>query len=149
MKLLPAQIIALCISSVCSCKKNDTVILSNTQLISQQTWKLVAFTQTLPGGVVQDMFAPMYACYLDDEFVYRSNMTFESNAGSAKCNDTDPQVFSSGTWKFINNETTLERIVTSGLGIGSTSYSVTILTAATLKLKATGGGNEYNLSFSN
>jgi len=148
MKPIHTLLIAVCISSFFSCKKSDTAKLSNTQLITQRSWKLVAFTQTLPGGEVQDMYAPMSACYRDDEFVYRANLTYEANAGAVKCNDTDPQVFSSGTWKFINNETAVERIVTSGLGIGTTTYSVTTLTETTLQLKATDSAIEYNLRFS-
>ncbi|MBL0356502.1 MAG: lipocalin family protein [Chitinophagaceae bacterium] len=148
MKLLPALLIAVGITGFLSCKKTDTEALSNTQLLTKKSWKMVALTQTLPGGEMQDMFAPVSPCYQDDEFVYQANLVFEANAGAAKCNDTDPQVFSSGTWKFINNETAVERIVTSGLGIGTTTYSVTTLTETTLKLKATDSGIEYNLSFS-
>jgi hypothetical protein len=136
--------------SVCfvSCKKEEAAKTSNTELISKKSWKLIALTQTLSTGEVQDMYAPMSTCYRDDEFIYRSNLSFEANAGVIKCVGTDPQIFASGTWKFINSETAVERTTTSGLGIGTTVYSVITLTETTMKLRATDGGIAYNLSFS-
>jgi len=131
-----------------SCKKEKPAPISNTELISGKAWKLVAFTQTLSTGQVQDIFAPMSACYRDDEFLYRANLSFEANAGVVRCNDSDPQIVSSGTWKFIHNETAVERTVTSGSGIGTTTFTVTALTTTTLELRATDGGIQYDLGFS-
>lgn len=140
----------LVIAAICfiSCKKEEAAKASNTELISKKSWKLVALTQTLSTGEVQDMYAPMSTCYRDDEYIYRSNLTFEGNAGVSKCTASDPQVFASGTWKFINNETAVERTTTSGIGIGTSIFSVVTLTETTMKLRATDSGTEYNLTFS-
>jgi len=132
-----------------SCKKDEAAKRSSTELISKQSWKLTAGTQQqLPAGSVQDIFAPMSACYRDDQFVYNANLTYEGNAGVTKCNPADPQVFASGTWKFINSETQVERITTSGIGVGTIVFSVMTLTESQLKLKATDSGFEYILTFS-
>ena len=132
-----------------SCKKDEAAERSSTELISKQSWKLTAGTQQqLPAGSVQDIFAPMSACYRDDQFVYNANLTYEGNAGVTKCSPADPQVFASGTWKFINSETQVERITTSGIGVGTIVFSVMILTESQLKLKATDSGFEYILTFS-
>jgi len=141
----------LLIAAACffSCKKDEAAKRSSTELISKQSWKLIAGTQQqLPAGSVQDIFAPMSACYRDDQFVYNANLTYEGNAGITKCSPADPQVFASGTWKFINNETQLERTTTSGIGVGTIVFSVMTLTESQLKLKATDSGFEYILTFS-
>ena len=141
----------LLLSAAClvCCKKEEAAKSSNTELISKLPWKLIAGTQQqLPAGSVQDIFAPMSACYRDDQFVYNANLTYEGNAGVTKCSPADPQVFASGTWKFINSETQVERITTSGIGVGTIVFSVLTLTESQLKLKATDGGFEYILTFS-
>ena len=147
MKLFSSFIFALIIFT--SCKKDEAAKRSSKELISKQSWKLTAGTQQqLPAGSVQDIFAPMSACYRDDQFVYNANLTYEGNAGVTKCSPADPQVFASGTWKFINSETQVERITTSGIGVGTIVFSVMTLTESQLKLKATDSGFKYILTFS-
>lgn len=138
----------LAVVCVASCKKHTPESRSNTQLITSQSWKLTALTQTLSTGDVQDMFAPMSACYRDDEYVFKANQAYESNAGAAKCSSTDSQVFASGTWKFINNETEVERVTTAGLGIGVVVFKLLVLTETQLKLTSQEGGIQYTLTFS-
>jgi len=147
MKLFSPFILVVIVFA--SCKKDEAAKLSNTQLISKQWWKLTAGTQQqLPAGTVQDIFAPLSACYRDDEFVYNANLAYEGNAGAVNCSPADPQVFATGSWKFINNETQVERITASGIGIGTIVFSVIVLSETQLKLKATDGGFEYVLTFS-
>lgn len=144
------QVLIFIIAAIClaACKKDSAATLSNTQLITKQLWKLTALTQTLSTGVVQDMFAPMSACYKDDQYVYKANLGYESNAGTTKCDPSDPQVFASGTWKFINSETELERTTTAGLGVGVVIFKILVLTETQLKLTSEDGGIQYTLTFS-
>jgi len=145
----PFIFLLLAAACIISCKKEEAAKCSNTQLISQQTWKLIAGTQQqLPAGTLQDVYAPMAACYRDDEFVYKSDLTYEGKAGAVKCNAADPQIFATGTWKFINNETQVERITDTGIGMGTVVFSVMALSETQLILKATEGGFEYILTFS-
>lgn len=144
----PFMLLLIAAACFTSCKKDNAAKLSGTQLISKQSWKLTALTQTLSTGEVQDMFAPMSACYRDDEYVYRADLTCESNAGATKCLSTDPQVFSSGTWKFINSEKGLERTITYGLGMGVVVFKVVVLTETQLKLASEDSGITYTLTFS-
>ena len=150
MKKITKSIIGLLTAIVIlsSCKKDKE--LSKTELITKQPWKLTAFIQkNLSTGAEQDNFAPMSACYKDDNFVYKADMSFEGNAGATKCSNTDPQVFQSGSWSFKNNESIVETVITSGLSAGSTfEYSVTSITSAELKMHTVQGGSDYIFTFS-
>ncbi len=131
-----------------SCKKEEAP--SQTELLTKQPWKLTSFIQKkLSTGAEQDNFAPMSDCYKDDNFVYKPDMSFEGNAGAIKCNNTDPQVFQSGSWSFKNNETIIETVISSGLSAGSIfEYTVTSITPTTLKMHTVQGGNDYLFTFS-
>lgn len=130
-----------------SCKKDKEI--SRTALISQQPWILKAYTATtLSDGTVNDGFAPMSICYKDDQYVYKANMTYEGNAGTTKCSAADPQVFSTGTWKFTNNETVLERIITTGVSVGMVDFKIISLTGNELIISLDESGYHHELKFS-
>lgn len=131
-----------------SCKKDKD--LSKTTLLTNKPWTLTAFIQkSLTTGAEQDNYAPMSACYKDDNFVYKPDMNFEANAGATKCSNSDPQVFQSGSWRFTNNETILETNIATGLSAGSVfEYAVTSITATELKMHTVQGGSDYIFTFS-
>ena len=149
MKKITKSIIGLLMVAavLTSCKK-DTA-LSKTELLTKQPWKLTAYIQKdISTGVEQDNFAPMTACYKDDNYVYKPDMSYEGNAGVTKCSNTDPQVFQTGTWSFKNNETILERIITSGVGTGTIEFTVTSITATELKVHTIQGSNDHIFTYS-
>ena len=77
----------LLLSAAClvCCKKEEAAKSSNTELISKLPWKLIAGTrQQLPAGTIQDLYAPMSACYRDDQYVYKASLVYEGNAGTVK-----------------------------------------------------------------
>ena len=130
-----------------ACKKEEN--LTKTELLSKQSWILRAYTSTrLSDGVVVDAYAPMSDCYKDDQYVYNANMTYEGNAGATKCSAADPQVFSTGSWQFKNNETVLERTIVSGIGIGTTEFEIVSLSTHELSLRLEDGSNRHELRFS-
>jgi len=136
------------IAILSSCKKDK--VLSQTELLTKQPWKLTSFIQkNLSTGAEQDNYAPMSACYKDDNFVYKPDMSFEGNAGTTKCSNTDPQVFQTGSWSFKNNETILETVITNGQSAGSVfEYSVTSITTTELRMHTIQSGSDYIFIFS-
>lgn len=129
------------------CKKDNEQ--SKTQLISQQPWILTAYTITrLSDGQVTDGFAPITPCYRDDKYIFKPDFTYEGNAGTIKCAPADPQVFSIGSWKFKSNETILERITTTGVGIGTSEFNVVSLSANEMILSIEDGTYQHLVKYS-
>ena len=108
---------------VISCKKsNDAVGKSRTELLTQAAWKLVKDeTKTGTGPWIDQ--TPFYSpCEKDDNFVIKLNGTYELNEGATKCSPTDPQIYETGAWVFLNNEA---QIKTTSTG-SSSSDTVSI-----------------------
>ncbi len=130
-----------------SCKKGNE--LSKAELISKQPWILKAYTTTrLSDGVVSDAFGPISTCYKDDQYFFKADMTYEGSAGATKCSASDPQVFQTGTWKFTANETIVERMITTGFGIGTLAFKVVSLSATELKVSVEDGTFKHEISYS-
>jgi hypothetical protein len=94
-----------------ACKKDEDDSPTNTQLLtngSSKTWRI---DKVLVDGV--DVTTSVGACSLDDNFVFNGDMTYEQNEGETKCDSTDSQVYDSGVWMFIENETKLVTVATS------------------------------------
>jgi|CXWL01.1.fsa_nt_gi hypothetical protein len=145
---LAIQFVVACITISCS-KSKETPPLSKTTLLSQQPWILKAYSVVrLSDGFTQDGYGSMSACYKDDQYVFEADNTYEGNAGAAKCSPADPQVFQSGTWRFTNSETKLERVITSGSGVGTYEFSVISLTATELKINTEDGTYNHIITYS-
>ena len=141
---------ALILSMLAGCKKeNIRTNDSKTKLLTQKPWILTAYTITrISDGYEQDGFSPMTACYRDDQYVFKADKTFEGNAGKTKCNASDPQVFQMGSWQFTQNETMVERTITSGINAGQTTlFKVMELTTNTLKLNVEDGDISYTATY--
>lgn len=139
----------LLVTAFASCKKDADTVVSKTTLLTQQPWKLTAYTTVrLSDGVTTDGFAPMSTCYKDDEYVFKSDLSYEGNAGATKCSPGDPQVFQTGTWRFTNNEASLERTISAGSGIGVFVFMVSSLTTTELKTQTEDGTYRHVLTYS-
>lgn len=135
----------------CSCKKNTepAATLSRTALITSSGWTLTAYTQVrMADGFSQDAYAPMSACYKDDVYTFKPDYTYEGSVGPVKCSPAQPQVFQSGTWRFDNNETILERNITAGSNISVTRFTVVSVTTSELKLQLNDGTYIHNVTYS-
>ena len=73
---------------------------SKTELLTSKVWKVTAFT--LDG---QNFFSQLDDCEKDDLTTFKTNGSFIEDEGATKCNVSDPQIITSSTWKFIDNET--------------------------------------------
>ena len=133
-----AQILSLSLLGLmffAACKKNDPPAPpTNTDLIARN-WKITAMTGTFPPLPAVDILGQVPACEKDNILKVQSNGTYTEDEGPTKCSPTDPQIASTGTWSFSNNDTKLTII-------GET-FDIVSLTATTLTLKrdvAAGGG---------
>lgn len=135
---------------VSSCKKNlQQPTPSKTVLLTQGGWTLTAYTQVrLSDGFTQDAYALMSACNKDDVYTFKTYFTYEGSVGATKCSQTQPQVFQSGTWQFDNNETILERNITSGSNISVVRFTVVSISATELKLQLNDGSFYHNVTYS-
>jgi hypothetical protein len=97
---------ALFLFALPACQKDD-IPLTKTQLITKANWKMVKVEQKDAAGNWVDITNTFDACELDNNLIFKSNLTYESNEGATKCDDVDPQIIEVGTWKFENNETKL------------------------------------------
>jgi hypothetical protein len=98
---------SLLIMGAVSCKKSSTK-KSNTELLTQATWKLVKDESKTGTGAWVDNTAGYAACEKDDNLIFRANATMEINEGATKCAPSDPQIIATGTWAFATNETQLK-----------------------------------------
>lgn len=136
---------------LCSCKKDEQQqpTPSKTVLLTRGGWVLTAYTQVrLSDGFSQDAYAPMSSCNRDDVYTFKADLTYEGSVGATKCSQAQPQVFQSGTWRFDDNETVLEREITSGSNIGLMRFTVVSISATELKLQLNDGSFNHNVTYS-
>ncbi len=149
MKMIKSSFAGLLFATLLfsACKKNNEA--TKAELLSKQPWKLTAFIKKdLATGAEQDQYAPMSACYKDDQYVYKPDMSFEANAGATKCNAADPQVFQTGSWSFKNNETVLETVISTGTSAGSVfEYTISSISPTELNMHTIQGGYDYIFRF--
>jgi hypothetical protein len=100
---------------VSSCKKEESSTpannnntgggsnLTKTEMLTAKKWKLVGLTV---GGA--DFYSQFDDCDKDDTFEYKTDGTYIEDEGATKCDPSDPQVITTATWKFTDNETKLE-----------------------------------------
>lgn len=142
-------LLLLAIATAIGCSKQKETPLTNNQLLAKQPWVLKAYTTVrISDGVTQDGYGPMSLCYKDDEYIFKLNNTYEGNAGAAKCDPADPQVFQTGTWQLINSDTKLQRVITTGFGIGTIEFIVMSLTATELKISTADATYNHILTYS-
>lgn len=105
-------LVAVMATLVSSCKKDDDNNSNNpsggssatkTEMITAKSWKVTGLTV---GG--QDFYSQMDACDKDDLHTFKTDNTYIYDEGASKCDPSDPQVISTGTWKFTENETKIE-----------------------------------------
>jgi Lipocalin-like domain len=129
MKRLKPILAILLFSSLCfiACKKSSTHVKTNTELITQTSWK---FDNATVSGV--DVSAFLEACETDNILVFTSTGTGTVDEGATKCNSGDPQT-NPFTWNFTTNETVLHvsTVLFSG---GSSDFNIVTLSETQLVL---------------
>jgi hypothetical protein len=129
-------LIAATITSV-SCKKADVKSKqkTKTELLTEGTWKKTSLTSTPAydwygdGDYATDILSIMDVCELDDFDTYRSDGSGDTNGGTMRCNQSDPQAWPF-TWALTDNET---KLVFNGVN----KLNLVELTETTLKFSTT------------
>jgi Lipocalin-like domain len=102
---------ALLLSGLSSCKKSATE-KSKAELLTQSAWKIVKEEEKVGNGAWVNNTLNSPACDKDNNFIFKSNATFEFNEGAVKCNPADNQIIDTGKWSLENNNTLLRIIYT-------------------------------------
>ena len=143
---LASLLILIVITTIAlSCKKADVKSKqkTKTELLTEGTWKKTSLTSNPAydwygdGIYATDILSIMDVCELDDFDTYRSDGTGDTNSGSMRCSQWDPQAWPF-TWALTDNET---KLVFNGVN----KLNIVELTETTLKFSTTfeEGGTTY------
>lgn len=99
----------LAISLPFSCKKEDNP--SKTELLTSHCWILsegtVSPAVVINGVPITDFYSTLALCDRDNVTCLLENGSVYVDEGASKCDPSDPQVNTSGTWWFNADETVL------------------------------------------
>lgn len=139
MKKIFLGVMALSLALV-ACKKDEDAP-TKSELLTNGSSKTWAISKFFYGG--QDITDAIDSCSFDDNFVFRSDFTFEVNEGETKCDSEDPQISESGVWALIENDT---KIVQISDGITDTA-TVLRLTEGNLDIESVDDGITNEIRF--
>jgi hypothetical protein len=123
------SVLTISVFLLSGCGKDGDDSKSKTTLLTQSDWKRTSLMITINTNPPYDDHQNSAPCIQDDRFVFRTNGSYEVNEGPTKCNTGDPQVKTTGTWAFTDNE--------SKLTISSSSFIIDQLTESTLVITYT------------
>lgn len=135
---------SLCIAALAivamSCKKDSKK--SNTELMSQSAWKLVkAEVKSGAATTWSDITSTYVSCEKDNNYIFRSNGTFEFNEGATKCSPGDLQIYDTGNWGFADGET---KLFTQSTGLSaSDTVSIELLSDGSFIFQQVDGSSTY------
>lgn len=111
-----------------ACKKSSSAPKSktNTQLISNGSWRLIS--ATIPGGGSVRNF--LEDCQKDNIYTFNADGSGSGDEGTLKCNAGDPQT-APFTWNFQTNETILF-ISTTLYTSGSNQFNIISISETSL-----------------
>lgn len=90
-----------------ACEKEEH-IPSHSELLTGGSSKTWVVKRVFMGG--EEITEAIFPCALDDNYIFRSDATFEVNEGETKCYTSEPQISESGTWLFIQSNSKIVRI---------------------------------------
>ena len=96
--------------SLFSCKKDEKTAQEN--LIGK--WMMTAMTISPAMNGVTDIFSTSDACGKDDLTIFNADGTITKDEGVVKCNSSNPQTSSGGTWVLSADGKTLTVTSTNG-----------------------------------
>jgi len=130
MKKLILRTIAaiILLSSVFAACKKSTHVKTNTELVTQSSWK---FDHATSSGT--DISSQIPACYKDNVVTFVSNGTGSVDEGANVCSPSNAGPF---TWSFQSNETMLHLSTTLFSG-GSGDFTIVSLTETNLVVSQT------------
>lgn len=108
-----------------ACKKSSAHVKTNTELLTQATWK---FSSATVNGT--DRSSSLQACQKDNIYTFAVGGTGTIDEGPTTCNSGDPQTIAF-TWNFASNETILHASTTFFSG-GSNDFTIVTLSQTQL-----------------
>lgn len=111
---LTFSLLALVMLMVTSCKKDDPVKTPKDYLTGRDCWKLVKFETKDSTGAFVDasaLFIGTEACDIDDCNKFSADGKYEQNEGATKCDPSDTQVYTTGTWTLSSDSKKLTWVV--------------------------------------
>ncbi len=132
MKRLKPVLAIVLLSSFCffACKKSSTHVKTNTELLTQASWK---FDNATLGGV--DVSSQLDQCETDNIITFSSGGSGIIDEGATKCNSGDPQT-NPFDWNFASNETVLH-VSTALFSGGSSDLDIVTLSDTQLVVSLT------------
>lgn len=131
--LRQAGLYAILLFVLVACSKKDEPASKATLLVRKwkQTDLLVAQTGTPPVSVYNTL---VENCSKDDIWEFKADGTFTVVEGATKCDPSDPDLISTGTWQLIENET---KLVVDDVSEPAQTLTINELTASTLRATGT------------
>jgi hypothetical protein len=142
------KLILLCVSlaTLGACKKNSEPAPSTTRtdLLTTPKWKLTGGTIST-GAFTLPISTFVGACYNDDTFKFNTDKTVLNDAGTVKCNTTDPQT-QTGSWSFANSDQTQLQLTVPNTPLNGV-FDVKELSGSILHLNGTLNGATVDVTF--
>ena len=89
----------------------------------------------LPGGTQTSVFTTVLeACQRDNIWNFKSDGTYTVTEGASKCDPSDPDTVTSGTWQLTDSDT---KIVIDDINEAPQTLTIDELTSSTLKISGT------------
>jgi hypothetical protein len=141
-----AALVILTVAVIAACKKDPAS--DRTPLLTSSGWTLTSdfinpgIDIDADGHTENELTNVLLPCEKDNLMIFRTNNTIDEDEGSTKCDPSDPQLVTTGTWRFYDNES---KIIMGDTGHEDTAQLVQ-LTKSTLVLKfiKVDGGTEFN-----
>ncbi|GAB2617284.1 hypothetical protein GCM10027035_11980 [Emticicia sediminis] len=141
---------------VVSCKKDaEPTPQTRAEMLTSSPWKWVAGTVTPAYDIFGDgkpingdYFSKAPKCWQDDIYTFTSANKFTHDEGATKCDPSDPQIYSQGTWAFETADNVI-RIKTSSNPSDDSLWGINELTSTSLKVVEfyTENGKQYTFEY--
>lgn len=120
-----------------ACSKEEqpvTVPVTRAQLLAR-SWIQTDLLAAIPGGSQSSVFTTvMTSCQRDNIWLFKSDGTYTITEGATKCNSTDPDTATSGTWQLTENDT---KIIVDDVSQAPQTFTINELTSSSLKISGT------------
>jgi hypothetical protein len=139
-------LLCLAIASLGACKKDSDPVASpsRTDLLTTPKWKITGGTIG-SGAAAFPISVILPTCYNDDTFKFNTDKTVVDDAGTVKCNATDPQT-QTGSWSFSNSDQTQMQLNVPGTPLNGT-FDVKELTSNSLRITGAIIGTPVDVTF--
>jgi hypothetical protein len=119
-----------------SCSKDEQTVplpVTRAQLLAR-SWIQTDLLATVGGTQTSVFNTVLTACQRDNIWNFKSDGTYTVTEGATKCNTTDPDTVTSGTWQLTDSDT---KIIIDDISDVPQTFTITELTSSSLKISGT------------